>query len=651
MTRNVKSTALFYSRDSGGKHENTPEQYVAWARRKTKELGLSFSADPDEINEMIRDGRSVSGDLYFDFDVSGNKLSRAGLDALIKRATTDEQVSHVLIPRRDRLARPNNPIDGTGIEMILRGSGNTLVFMDKTLPPLEKGKRHDIGELLTSVLDYNYAGEFRRELAQKMVMAQINVAKAGFSTGGRPPYGFRRWLATADGTPVRQLIEGERVRMAGHHVVWRPGPDEELAVIRRILDMLRTMPANRVAATLTGEGVPTPDSGRFRTDNGVRHATSGVWHQTTIVNIARNSLLVAVATYGRRSMGDQMRFTNDGPRELTDADYRSGDTPKVVQNPADQRIVADTKFDPVVDREEQKELIAILDRRAGTQKGQPRSRDPNRNPLGGRVYDMNCSWLMYREPYQESFRYKCGLYSQSHGAKCAHNHINGPLATKFLLSCIQQRLLSPRLLARLEEKVRGLAVADESSVAAERDLESQRRALKKLDSEISQVSNNLARAQTTEQYDAVARVFEGLKEEQARRTAELQDAESHARVPNEIESEIERTMEIASRLTDLASGEESLKSAIELFDLTNAKLFLQFEPVKVKKRTINKLRGGVVTFGNADPPISLYDGPTGRGKIKSSNNPGQGNDVSGPESVVSGSEEESLGNVSRGDWI
>src|SRR5438445_13704356 len=112
-----------------------------------------------------------------------------------------------------------------------------------------------------------------------MIHAQTALARAGYSTGGRPPYGFRRWLVRLDGSTVRQLAEGEYVRMAGHHVAWLPGPEEELAVIRRILALLETMPASRVAATLTAEGVPAPDTGRRRTDRGVHHPTSGVWHQ------------------------------------------------------------------------------------------------------------------------------------------------------------------------------------------------------------------------------------------------------------------------------------------------------------------------------------------------------------------------------------
>ena len=109
--------------------------------------------------------------------------------------------------------------------------------------------------------------------------------------------------------------------MAGHHVVWLPTAEAELKVIRRILEMLETMPASQVAARLTAEGIPSPDAGRWRKDRGVKHPTSGVWHQTTVVNIARNTLLVAVASFGLRSMGDKLRFAPEGPRELEESRF------------------------------------------------------------------------------------------------------------------------------------------------------------------------------------------------------------------------------------------------------------------------------------------------------------------------------------------
>ena len=314
------------------------------------------------------------------------------------RRLSDQTVSHILIPRRDRLARPNDPSDAIVLEGRLRKAGITLVYMDKLCPPFSRGKPHDLADRLTAEIDYAKSGEFRRTLAEKILYCQLDLAQSGYSVGGRPPYGFRRYLVKADGQIVRQLEAGERVRTAGQHVVWLPGPNEEVAVVKRILTMLETMSASRVAASLTADAVPSPDTGRMRTDNNITHPTSGVWHANTVTNVARNPLVVAIATYGRRSMGDQLRFGPTGPRELEDGDYRyaEGSAPKVIRNPESQQVRVNASFEPLVDPTQHEKLLVILDARAGSQKGKPRSRDPENNPLGGRVFDMNCGWPMYR---------------------------------------------------------------------------------------------------------------------------------------------------------------------------------------------------------------------------------------------------------------
>ena len=55
------------------------------------------------------------------------------------------------------------------------------------------------------------------------------------------------------------------------------------------------------------------------------------------------------------------------------------------------------------------------------------------------MFDMACGWLMYRAPYKDGFRYVCGLYGQSHGQACSHDHIDGMIASRFLIGQIQQR--------------------------------------------------------------------------------------------------------------------------------------------------------------------------------------------------------------------
>ena len=140
---------LFYTRDSGGEHETTPGEYVRWAQRTATRLGVTLACTPEQIESMIRQGRSQDGDLFLDYGIKGNQLQRPGLDALFRVALTDTGVSHVFIPRRDRFARPDDPLDAMKMEARLREAGLTVAFMDKVLSPLPRGQR-DLGESIVA---------------------------------------------------------------------------------------------------------------------------------------------------------------------------------------------------------------------------------------------------------------------------------------------------------------------------------------------------------------------------------------------------------------------------------------------------------------------------------------------------------------------
>lgn len=611
---------MFYTRDSLGQHEMTPGEYVRWAQGRANDLGVSFGGTPEGIDNMIRTSQSASGDIFLDYGVSGNILTRQGLTAMVKEALADPSVSHIFIPRRDRLARPDNPLDGVSLEDGLRGAGITLVFMDKVCPPLHRGQRRNTADLFMAMLDYDRSGQYRRDLAQNIIYAQIRLASLGFSTGGRPPYGFRRWLVREDGTAVRELMEKEKVRMPGHHVFWLPGPEEELDLIRRILEMLETMPAGRVADVLNRERIPSPDANRIRKVHGVLRPTRGRWNHTTITNIARNPLLLAMRSYGRRSVGDQLRFDRNGPRELTDEDYRSDRAtdqvkPKVIRNPEANQIVSAAKFDPLVDTARHQRLLAKLDERGGRQRGKPRARGPAENPLGCRVFDMNCTWPMYRNAYNGSYRYRCGLYQQTHGAECSHNHVDGPTAKRFVLSCVRQRLLSPTLMKRLEQRLTELAEHESAKQGSEQETARKSSALAKVRADMEKVSRNLALAENPDQYRAVAAVFEDLKQREALLTRELAELQSSTGNDIDMASEVRKTLELAERLAELANREGAGDRAAELFRLSNARLFLAFSPVQLKKQVRNRITGGVVTFGAASPPIQIHEGPTDHRKL------------------------------------
>ncbi len=610
-------SGLFYHRDSEGHSDLAPPQYVDWARGEASKLGVAFSGTADAMRSMIARGKSVEGDLYVDYGISGNQLKRLGFDAFRSRATSDPTVSHLFVSKRDRFARPDNPLDAMLIEYELRSAGLTIVLMGgRILSPIARGQRIDLSDLLTSMIDYDASGKFRRDLAEKLIHAKIKLAKLGFSIGGEPPYGFQRWLCTEDGTRKRELEDHEIVKLPGHHVAWLPTRSAELVVVNRILDLIETTPASRIARKLNAEGIPSPKAERIRTVNGVKVKNSGQWTQNTVKSIASHPLLNAMCEYGKRSEGDQLRFTRHGPRPLGESDYRADGKPKVVANPADVTITTPAKSDRVISSERFAKIQSELERRGRHLKGKARTRGDVPNPLGGRIFDLNCGWLMYRYAKRGRWCYGCGLYHGSDAKCCGHNMVQGESTTRFVFGCLRQRLLHPSLAAKLRARLRELAVAAQGENPDSRQLESDKAELAKVQRQLQRVGRNMALAETAEERNATAAVFGELKVEETR--LQRQIGQSHPVTPSaDPEREVEAALGTLDRLADSAGSDAANLSVVgEAFRLTDVKLYLRFQKVEQGRRTFNIPAGGVVTFGSSPPPGALYTGPTDRAIIR-----------------------------------
>jgi hypothetical protein len=155
MKRPVTGTGLFYSRDSGGQHETGLRGFVDWARKEALKLGVAFAPPQDVIDVILGKKLTSYSGVFLDYGVSGNILNRPALTELQRRLATDSQVTHVFIPRRDRLARPDDAVDGMQLETELRQKGVTLVFMDVVAPPIRLGQRRDLADGLMAYLDYD----------------------------------------------------------------------------------------------------------------------------------------------------------------------------------------------------------------------------------------------------------------------------------------------------------------------------------------------------------------------------------------------------------------------------------------------------------------------------------------------------------------
>lgn len=167
-------------------------------------------------------------------------------------------------------------------------------------------------------------------------------------------------------------------------------------------------------------------------------------------------------------------------------------------------------------------------------------------------------------------------------------------------------------------------------------------------------SQNMALAETREHHAAMAQVFDDLMNQRQALEQEVSVLKATSTKQN-IQVEVDTAMNLAIRLTELASASENLEALGNLFQKLNARLFLRFERVKMGKRSLNKVVTGVVTMGSAPFPCPIYQGPTARNQVKDSSSALEsgpdGSSVPTSDPAKPGQEEDSLGNVNRGERI
>jgi hypothetical protein len=244
---------------------------------------------------------------------------------------------------------------------------------------------------------------------------------------------------------------------------------------------------------------------------------------------------------------------------------------------------------------------------------------------------------------------------QSHAQRCSHNHVDGPTATRFLLCCLAQTILARGLIGKVKARLRKLAEDELGRQPSDHELNSKKAELGQVESDLATAKRNMGLAKSEEHFQVVSEVYDELQQRHSRLSNEIAVLAARAPAGTDVETEVQAALAAIDRLPDLVVDQADLTAVGEAFRTVNAQLFLAFRPVQTKKRTLNLLAGGVVTFGATPPPVLLYEGPTGRRSVnKAMAAPiaaQPGGDVTLTDDPGSGREGNSLGNVSRGDRI
>ena len=250
---------------------------------------------------------------YSDAARSGLVLKqRSGLRQLLKDVVSGtSQFKAILVYDVSRWGRFQDTDESAHYEFICKEAGSPVHYCAETF-----ANDGTLASLIMKALKRTMAGEYSRELGVKVLAGQRRLARLGFKQGGRPGYGLRRMLISADGTPKQLLACGERKSIATDRVILVPGPSEEVQVVKRIYRML------------VSDGSTVYGIARRLNSDGIPYLESSCWDYQSVYMVLTQPKYTGCNIYGRTSS-----------RLYTPS----------VRLPISEWVVAPGAFDPIID--------------------------------------------------------------------------------------------------------------------------------------------------------------------------------------------------------------------------------------------------------------------------------------------------------------
>jgi DNA invertase Pin-like site-specific DNA recombinase len=265
---------------------------------------------------------------YADHGKSGvGIVGRDGLKSLLRDAETNPDFQAVLVYDVSRWGRFQNPDESASYEYRLHTIGIPIHYCAE---PFENDG--SLASAIIKTVKRGMAGEYSRELSNKVWAGQKHIVELGFHVGGIAGYGLRRQLIGEDGQPKQILQMGQRKSLQTEHVILVPGPANEIKVIKRIYSMYidEGLTEEEIVERLNSRNVPCLN-GR-------------PWGHWTVHTILTNDKYIGASVYNRQSCKLQMRTVN---------------------NPRQEWVVRHEAFSPVVSKERFEQVKAIRLRRVG----------------------------------------------------------------------------------------------------------------------------------------------------------------------------------------------------------------------------------------------------------------------------------------------
>jgi DNA invertase Pin-like site-specific DNA recombinase len=299
-----------------GKARNPPDEKLAAAYvRMSTDLQLySTENQLDAIEAFAIENGFRIVRRYADEGRSGLRLEgREGLQSLLRDVESGNPgFSVVLVYDVSRWGRFQDPDESASYEIRCKQSGVRVFYCVEQFA--------NDGTPISSViksLKRTMAGEYSRELSDKVKRGQSRLVTLGFRQGGPAGYGLRRQMIGSNGAPKMRMMAGEHKALQTDRVVLVPGPIEEVSIVRRMYSLF------------VEDGRSEADIAELLNRDGIRTDLSRPWTRGTVHQVLVNDKYVGDNVWNRTSF------------RLKEIRRR---------NPPASWVRSDEAFEPIVDR-------------------------------------------------------------------------------------------------------------------------------------------------------------------------------------------------------------------------------------------------------------------------------------------------------------
>jgi DNA invertase Pin-like site-specific DNA recombinase len=263
-----------------------PRRAAQYVRMSTEHQRYSTENQSDAIKHYAEQRGIEIVRTYSDEGKSGLRIQgREGLKQLIDDIQSGiADFEAVLVYDISRWGRFQDADESAYYEYICKRAGISVIYCAEQF-------ENDGSPVSTIVKGVKraMAGEYSRELSQKVFTGQCRLIELGYRQGGPPGFGLRRMLIDEHGVTKGILERGEHKSIQTDRVTLVPGPAEEIAVVQEIfhafVEDLKS--ETEIAEALNARGVLT-DLGRAWTRGTVhqilineKYIGNNVWNRSS----------------------------------------------------------------------------------------------------------------------------------------------------------------------------------------------------------------------------------------------------------------------------------------------------------------------------------------------------------------------------------